>query len=119
MPKYSPTEILRLRGKELNCHDGRKLYVAHVDREIGITIKDQKTDKDAYCLSLEQWKSECSSRFCDWRRDYHRFFSLLLDNIENNTGKYRVVFRPSTQTCFIMSEYISSRTLSFTCPWSH
>jgi hypothetical protein len=68
MPNKNETEMKELRGVEcLVISEGRHVpcYVAHVDREKGITLYDFETDRKFFCYS---------------KADFHRFLKYSARN---------------------------------------
>lgn len=87
------TEIESLRGYEFMAFSPdiggpMRCYVAHADREVGITIKDAETDEDAFCVSRSQFLEDAkNAKRRDGLRLYHELFSGVLRGIQDGSGQ--------------------------------
>ena len=73
-------EIKDVQGMELRDARGNWFYVAHVDREIGISINDED-DKERYCLNREEFLARAKHFNCGApMRFYHEVFSIMLED---------------------------------------
>lgn len=76
----SNTEMKEYRGVEVEVATIKgPCYVAHVDRENGITIHDAN-DEEAWCLNREEFLR--NSKHISRNRTYHEIFGRVVEQIK-------------------------------------
>lgn len=108
--------IKGLLGAEvkLGNYDG---YVAQIDRDHGITIKDTDDDSDLFCLNKEQIIKR--SEMKDTVKQYHEAFSCIMEQIQKGEITHDAIF-PSDEYWFPMEvkEAMKLSSRRFSCPFS-
>jgi len=110
----STTEMTELRGVEFESPEG-VCFVAHCDREIGISTKFLSDERQAYCLNKVQFVNLCESKgIVGPNRLYHQVFNHLLKGIK---GEVSPQFEVDLHTGELSTEIGYPFATGDTCAW--